>query len=137
MVPCIIILMLLFFLFYKFGKKQNEYENELMEISDKKMEVITQTFNIIKIIKLNVWEKLFIKKIQQVKNSENTIMRKKAYMTLIVNSSYWNTETILVFIIVFFYLLKYHNLDNSDLLTTMFIFYNIIDQLYNFPNIIF
>ena len=35
-----------------------------------------------------------------------------------------------------FYLLKYHNLDNSDLLTTMFIFYNIIDQLYNFPNII-
>ena len=135
-IPCIIILMLLFFLFYKFGKKQNEYENELMEISDKKMEVITQTFNIIKIIKLNVWEKLFIKKIQQVKNSENTIMRKKAYMTLIVNSSYWNTETILVFIIVFFYLLKYHNLDNSDLLTTMFIFYNIIDQLYNFPNII-
>ena len=135
-IPCIIILMLLFFLFYYFGKKQNEYENELMEISDKKMDVISQTFNIIKIIKFNVWEKLFINKIQQVKKLENAVMRKKANMTLIVNSSYWNTETILVFIVVFFYFVKYHNLDNSDLLTTMFIFYNIIDQLYDFPNII-
>ena len=135
-IPCIIILMLLFFLFYYFGKKQNEYENELMDICDKKMKVITQTFNIIKIIKLYVWEKLFIRKIQKVKDIENAVMRKKANMTLIVNSSYWNTETILVLIIVFFYLLKYHNLDNSDLLTTMFIFYNIIDQLYDFPSII-
>ena len=135
-IPCIIILALLFFLFYYFGKKQNEYENELMEISDKKMNVISQVFNIIKIIKLNIWEKLFIQKINNVKDKENAIMRKKANMKLIVNSSYWNTETILVLIIVFFYLLKYHTLDNSDILTAMFIFYNIIDQLYSFPNII-
>ena len=135
-IPCIIILMILFLLFFYFGKKQNEYENALMEANDKKMNLISQTFNIIKIIKLNIWEKLYIKKIEKVKEKENVIMRKKANMTLIVNSSYWNTETILVLIAVIFYLLKYHNLDNSDLLTTMFIFYNIIDQLYTFPSII-
>ena len=135
-IPCIFILMILFFLFFYFGKKQNEYENALVEVSDKKMNIISQTFNIIKIIKLYVWEQLFIKKIEKVKEEENIIMRKKANMTLIVNSSYWNTEAILVLIAVIFYFLKYQNLDNSNLLTTMFIFYNIIDPLYCFPSII-
>ena len=135
-VPCFIILSLLFFLFYYFGKKQSEYENALMEASDKRMDILSQTFNIIKIIKLYVWEKLFIKKIEKSKKEENVIMRKKANMTLIVNSSYWNTETILVLIIVIFYFLKYQKLDNSKLFTTMFIFYQIVDQLYCFPIII-
>ena len=135
-VPCFIILFLLFFLFFYFGKKQNEYENDLMEISDKRMNVLSQTFNIIKIIKLYVWEKLFIKKIEKVKEEENIIMRKKANMTLIVNSSYWNTDTLLILIIVIFYFLKYQKLDNSKIFTTMFIFYTIIDQLYCLPIII-
>ena len=135
-IPCLIILTILFFLFYFFGKKQNEYENALVEVNDKKMNLISQTFNIIKIIKLYVWEKLFIKKIEKVKEEENIIMRKKANMTLIVNSSYWNTEAVLILITVIFYFLKYHNLDNSNLLTTMFIFYHIIDPLYSFPGII-
>ena len=135
-VPCFIILFLLFFLFFYFGKKQNEYENDLMEISDKRMNVLSQTFNIIKIIKLYVSEKLFIKKIEKVKEEENIIMRKKANMTLIVNSSYWNTDTLLILIIVIFYFLKYQKLDNSKIFTTMFIFYTIIDQLYCFPIII-
>ena len=135
-IPCIIILMILFFLFYHFGKKQNEYENALMEVSDKKMNIISQTFNIIKMIKLYVWEKLFINKIGKVKEEENIIMRKKANMTLIVNSSYWNTETILVLITVIFYFIKYQKIDNSNLMTTMFIFYNIVDPLYSFPSII-
>ena len=135
-IPCIIILMILCYLFYHFGKKQNKYENALMEVADRKMNIISQTFNIIKIIKLYVWEKLFINKIDKVKEEENIIMRKKANMTLIVNSSYWNTETILVLIAIIFYFIKYQNLDNSNLLTTMFIFYNIIDPLYSFPSII-
>ena len=63
-------------------------------------------------------------------------MRKKANMTLIVNSSYWNTETILVLITVIFYFIKYQKIDNSNLMTTMFIFYNIVDPLYSFPSII-
>ena len=133
---CLMILTAMFFLFFFFGKKQNEYENSLVEVSDRKMNLISQTFDIIKIIKFYVWENLFIKKIDEVKEEENVIMRKKANMTLIVNSSYWSTETILVLITVIFYFLKYQHLDNSNLLTTMFIFYHIIDPLYSFPSII-
>ena len=135
-IPCLMILTVLFFLFFFFGKKQNEYENALVEVSDRKMNLVSQTFDIIKIIKFYVWEDLFIKKIDEVKEEENVIMRKKANMTLIVNSSYWSTETILVLITVIFYFLKYQHLDNSNILTTMFIFYHIIDPLYSFPNII-
>jgi len=135
-IPCLIILTVLFLLFFFFGKKQNEYENAIVEVSDRKMNLISQTFDIIKIIKFYVWENLFIKKIDEVKEEENVIMRKKANMTLIVNSSYWNTETVLILITVIFYFLKYQNLDNSNLLTTMFIFYHIIDPLYSFPRII-
>ena len=135
-IPCLIILIILFFLFFHFGKKQTEYENALMEIRDKKMNIISQTFNIIKIIKLYVWEKLFIKKIEKVKEEENIIMKKKARMTLIVNSSYWNTESILILITVIFYFLQYQNIDYSKILTTMFLFYNIIDPLYCLPSFI-
>ena len=135
-IPCLMILTVLFFLFFFFGKKQNEYENALVEVSDRKMNLVSQTFDIIKIIKFYVWENLFIKKIDEVKEEENVIMRKKANMTLIVNSSYWSTETILVLITVIFYFLKYQHLDNSNILTTMFIFYHIIDPLYSFPSII-
>ena len=59
-IPCLMILTVLFFLFFFFGKKQNEYENALVEVSDRKMNLVSQTFDIIKIIKFYVWENLYI-----------------------------------------------------------------------------
>ena len=54
-IPGFIVLVILFLCFYFLGKKEEKYENEKMKATDERMNTVSQTFNIIRTIKLYSW----------------------------------------------------------------------------------
>ena len=60
--PGCVILIFLGVIFWVFGRKEEKYQNENMKATDDRMNITSRTFDMIKIIKLYSWEKIFKKK---------------------------------------------------------------------------
>ena len=54
-----IFLIIMIYLFFVFGSKEKKYQRQMMKAADSRMNLTTQIFNIIKTIKLYVWENVF------------------------------------------------------------------------------
>lgn len=73
-------------LFCVFGHKQKSYHKECMKATDERMNITSRAFDIIKMIKLYSWEKIFKNKINEKRETE----LKANYKNKIANySSYY------------------------------------------------
>ena len=132
-IPGCIILAILAILFWIFGRKEEKYQNENMKATDDRMNITSTTFDMIKIIKLYSWEKLFKKKISQKREIELDINKKKLNVQVIINTIYWTVEPILCMTCIIFYNLIYGQMEVDKILTAFFVIEGFVDPLFSLP----
>ena len=131
--PGSIILIILATLFWVFGKKEEKLQNDNMKATDARMNITSRAFDMIKIIKLYSWEKLFKKKINQKREIELDINKKKLNIQVIVNAIYWAVEPVLCLVCVVFYNIIYGQMEVDKILTAFFVIEGFVDPLFSLP----
>ena len=132
-IPGSIILFFLAAFFWIFGRKEEKYQNENMKATDDRMNITSRAFDMIKIIKLYSWEKLFKKKINQKREVELNINKKKLNVQVVVNAIYWVVEPVLCMTCVISYNLIYGQMEVDKILTAFFVIEGFVDPLFSLP----
>ena len=133
-IPGIIILILLAVLFCVFGHKQKMYHKECMKATDERMNITSKTFDIIKMIKLYSWEKIFKNKINEKRDIELSANYKKIKLQIIVATIYWTVENFLCMTCISFYNLLYEEMDVENILTSLYIIHGLVESLFCLPS---
>ena len=128
-----ILLILMIYLFFIFGSKEKKYQKEMMKAADLRMNVTTQIFNIIKTIKLYVWENVFLKRVQQKRDVELDFLKMKLKMQVWSNFTYWIADVVLITVSIVFYNLIHHQLDTTKILTGIYIVNDLVVPMFNLP----
>ena len=128
-----ILLILMIYLFFIFGSKEKKYQKEMMKAADLRMNVTTQIFNIIKTIKLYVWENVFLKRVQQKRDVELDFKKMKLKMQVWSNFTYWIADVVLITVSIVFYNLIHHQLDTTKILTGIYIVNDLVVPMFNLP----
>ena len=132
-IPGSIILIILATLFWIFGKKQEKLQNDNMKATDERMNITSRAFDMIKVIKLYSWENLFKKKINQKREIELDISKKKLNIQVIINAIYWAVEPVLCLVCIVFYNLIYGQMEVDKILTAFFVIEGFVDPLFSLP----
>ena len=132
-IPGIIILVLMAVLFCVFGHKQKSYHKECMKATDERMNITARTFDIIKMIKLYSWEKIFKNKINEKRDIELKANYKKIKLQIIVATIYWTVETFLCMTCISFYNIFYHQMEVDKILTALYVINGFVEPLFFLP----
>ena len=128
--PGCVILLILGIIFWVFGKKEEKLQNENMKATDERMNITSRTFEMIKIIKLYSWEKIFKKKINQKREIELNINKKKLNVQVVVNAVYWAVEPVLCMVCIVFYNIIYGQMEVDKILTAFYVIEGFVDPLF-------
>ena len=74
---------------YYYRKQFSKYLKLYLKKSDKRMQITTETFNNLKVIKLYGWDNFFLGKIQIARNEELDALNKRYYITTISQTLLW------------------------------------------------
>ena len=135
-IPGFIVLIILAYITLKLGKKDRKLQKEKMVASDARMDVISQTINIIKMIKLYTWEKIFLKKIGEKRKKELKICGAKVRLNIWIDTIYWNVTNIFFMICIVFYNIFYHQMETDKIFTSLYIIQGLVGQLMDVPNLL-
>ena len=133
-IPGIIILVILAVLFCVFGHRQKSYHKECMKATDERMNITSRVFDIIKMIKLYSWEKIFKNKINEKRDIELKANYKKIKLQIIVATIYWTVETFLCMTCIIFYNLFYQQMEVDKILTALYVIHGFVEPLFFLPN---
>ena len=130
------LLMIMIYLFFIFGSKEKKYQRQMMKAADIRMNLTTQIFNIIKTIKLYVWENVFMQKIKEKRSVELDYMKNKLRMQIWSNFTYWIADIILYTVSIIFYNLIHHQMDTTKIITGIYIVNDLVIPMFNLPHFI-
>ena len=133
-IPGIIILIILGIIFAIYGRKQEELQNENMKATDERMNITSRAFDMIKIIKLYSWEKIFKDKINKKRENEIEITKKKLNVQIIVNTIDWAVEDVLGMVCIIFYNFIYDHMQVDKILTGLFVIGEFVEPLFCLPD---
>ena len=131
-----ILLIIMIYLFFIFGSKEKKYQRQMMKAADIRMNLTTQIFNIIKTIKLYVWEKVFLDKIKEKRDVELGYMKNKLRMQIWSNFTYWIADVVLYSVSIIFYNLIHHQMDTTKIITGIYIVNDLVIPMFNLPHFI-
>ena len=131
-----VLLMLMIYLFFIFGSKEKKYQRQMMKAADIRMNLTTQIFNIIKTIKLYVWENVFLQKIEEKRGVELGFMKNKLRMQIWSNFTYWIADVVLYSVSIMFYNLIHHQMDTTKIITGIYIVNDLVIPMFNLPHFI-
>jgi len=132
--PGILILIILAVLFCVFGHKQKIYHKECMKATDERMNITSKTFDMIKMIKLYSWEKIFKQKINEKRDIELNANYKKIKLQIVVATIYWTVENFLCMTCIIFYNIFYEQMDVENILTSLYIIHGLVESLFCLPS---
>ena len=131
-----VLLIFMIYLFFVFGSKEKKYQRQMMKAADLRMNLTTQIFNIIKTIKLYVWENVFLQKIQEKRSVELDFMKSKLRMQIWSNFTYWIADVVLYSVSIVFYNLIHHQMDTTKIITGIYIVNDLVIPMFNLPHFI-
>ena len=131
-----ICLIIMIYLFFVFGSKEKKYQRQMMKAADLRMNITTQVFNIIKTIKLYVWENVFLQKIQEKRNVELDFMKNKLRMQIWSNFTYWIADVVLYSVSIVFYNIIHNQMDTTKIITGIYIVNDLVIPMFNLPHFI-
>ena len=131
----IALILILFFSIYSQGKRAY-YQKELLKYKDQRMKTTTQVLNIMKIIKINSWEKYFYDKIKSQRETELGYLKKMQTLTLFINALSLSTSNITSLISILTHSFLSSEISISNILTSLYIFNSLGDPLFLFPEYI-
>lgn len=126
-----LIVMLIFIAYFQ--KSKTHFQKLHKKARDDRMNIITQAFNMIKIIKLYSWEKVFINKIEEKRRIEVELLKKINHQNLIIGALYWSGNIILSLISITFYSFFNHEMNTANILTSIYIFNSLSEPLNSLP----
>ena len=124
------------FLLWCLQKKKLSLQKMYMKAKDERMKITTQTFNIIKTIKLYSWENAFIAKIKKKREEEIELLRQTNSLFATINGVYWSGTIILSVVSISFYNFFGNTMDTANILTSILIFNNLADPIFVLPSFI-
>ena len=133
-IPGLVVLIISGVMFAIYGQEEENLHNENMKATDERMNITSRVFDMIKIIKLYSWEKLFKKKINEKREKEIAISKKKLKVTTIITSINWGVEDVLSMVCVIFYSLFYGQMEVDKILTAFFIIGGFVEPLFCLPD---
>jgi len=133
-IPGCIILFFLGVIFWIYGRKEEKYQAENMKATDNRMNITSRAFDMIKIIKLYSWERLFKRKIDEKRKIEIEIGKKKLSVQVVVNTIYWILETVLCMSCIIFFNLFYGQMEVDKILTGFFVIEGFVEPLFSLPD---
>ena len=131
--PGIFILIVLGSLFGVFRGKQKKYQNQWIKAKDERMNVTSKTFDIIKILKLYSWERLFKNLINDKRKIENKANYKKFNLQVMVEAISGTVETLLIMICIIFFNVIYKEMEVDNILTSLYIIHGLVEPLFDLP----
>lgn len=129
-------LVLMLFLLWFLQKKKLKLQKMYMKAKDERMKVTTQTFNIIKTIKLYSWDKAFLKKIQEKRDREIKLLKEVNQIHVLINALYWSGTVILSVASIAVYNLFGYQMETANILTSIMIFNSLSEPLFVIPSFI-
>ena len=118
-------------------KKKLKMQKLKMKAADTRMKTTTQTFNIIKTIKLYSWENAFYKRIGTKREDELRYFRKANMLTIATNGLYWSGSILLSFLSISFQnIFSGNSINTANVMTAIYIFNRLSDPLFDIPNFI-
>ena len=124
------------FLLWCLQKKKLRLQKLYMKAKDERMKITTQTFNIIKTIKIYSWENAFIAKIKEKREEEIELLRQTNSLHVTINGVYWSGTILLSVVSISFYNFFGNTMDTANILTSILIFNNLADPLFVLPSFI-
>ena len=129
-VPGFFMLCFLLLLYYALGGKEEKYQKEKMKATDSRLNIISQTLDIIKMIKFYCWENIFKKKINEKRENELKIDSEQKNFHELIYTVCYASESILFFMCVACYNLFYNKLDPAKLFTALYLVQGLIQSLF-------
>ena len=105
-----------------------------MKETDERMNITSRTFDMIKIIKLYSWEKLFKSKINEKRKIELDIKKKKANIEIIIAAMDWSVQDVLCMVCIIFNNLFYGTMELDKILTGFFVIEGFVGPLFCLPD---
>ena len=132
------ILTLLFFMFINvlFSQKFKQFRKKQMLLKDKRMRKITETFDIIKTLKLYAWEEEFKKKITESRENELQNLE-RIFKTQNLNSTIqWFAPVATIVVTIGVYQRYHDKLKIEDIMTSLRIFNSIQEPIRSIPELV-
>ena len=129
-------LVLIIILFYELQKIRAKYQKEMLAKKDRRMKTSTQSFEMIKIIKLYSWEDYFLEKIKKERDEELLYFKKIQLISSFIESIFWATSPIMSFVSILAYNFFNEPMPLSELFTSLHIIYGMTEPLFFFPEYI-
>ena len=117
----------------KIQSEKLKIQKKLNIARDERMKIVTQTFNMIKTIKLYSWEDAFSNKILAKRENELDFLKKINSKNVYTNALYWSGNLILSLLSIGFYSLLGNEMNTANILTSIYIFNSLADPLYTLP----
>ncbi len=118
----LILMAFLFPLTKSIAKKFTFLEEELMHYRDKRVTLMGQILNSMRIVKFFSWEKSFIKEIEGIRAEEIVRRKKLAKAEVLSGMLYMSVSTIVLFVTLFIYVILGNTLNVSLILTVISLF---------------
>ena len=131
--PGIIVLIILGSLFGVFRGKQKKYQMELIKAKDERINVTSKTLDIIKILKLYSWERLFKNLINDKRKIENKANYNKLNLQVMVEAVNGTVEALLIMVCIIFFNLIYKQMEVDNILTSLYTIHGLMEPLFNLP----
>ena len=135
-IPGIIILIIFGIIFAIYGRKEEKLQHENMKATDERMNITSKAFDMIKIIKLYSWEKLFKEKINKKREKELSITKQKLNAHIVIMALDWATDDILSMVCVIFYNIIYGRMEVDKIITGFFVIGEFVEPLFTLPDFV-
>nr|XP_042909398.1 ABC transporter C family member 13 [Parasteatoda tepidariorum] len=115
------------------AKKIAVYSNLMMTAKDKRIKMMNEIISGIRIIKMNVWETIFLRKLALIRQSEVKYLKKRKYLDAICVYFWATTPVFMSFLTFTLYALLGYSLSASKVFTCVALFNILIMPLNAFP----
>jgi ABC-type multidrug transport system fused ATPase/permease subunit len=104
------------------AKKFTSLEEEMMSQRDKRVTLMTQTLNAIRVVKYFAWEKSVEKEVMEVREKELTSRKKLAHSEVISGLGYMGVSTLVLFMALATHALRGQKIDAALIFTSVSLF---------------
>ena len=134
--PGLLILLLILIIASCIEGKRIKYQKDILKLKDRRIKTTSQAFETIKIVKLYSWEDYYINKIKKERKEELEALKKIQMISMVINGIFWSTGTIVSLISIIAFNLFDSHMEISNILTSIYIFNNLSEPLFLFPEYI-
>ena len=133
-IPGVIVMLIFLIINYYYRTRFSKYLKLHMKKSDQRIKVTTEMINNLKSIKLNAWDDLAVKKIQEARGEELNALEMRYYVTTISQTLLWFAPIAMSIASIGLYQYLNDEFKIEDVFTSLGIFTSFKGLLKNLPN---